>query len=125
MKSHELHCLKNLYFISTALCITQLKCQLKRYLVSWKMYIVLLILSPSVYFAQILPTQISPRLVYQGENFYGSNGVKEIQVEIENLTTSDIDSDFPSCNDGIANIDLSYRNNDFSDYWSEIGRAHV
>ncbi|HLU94407.1 MAG TPA: hypothetical protein VKZ54_09800 [Membranihabitans sp.] len=120
MKSHELHCLKNLYFISTALCITQLKCQLKGYLVSWKMYFVLLILSPSVYFAQLQPTQISPRLVYQGESFYGGNGVKEIQMDVYNVSISLGDSDFPSCNDGVANLDLYYYNNNYSDYWTTL-----
>lgn len=84
----------------------------------WSWGIITLFMLPIGISAQVVvPTQISPRLIYQGEDFYTGHGVKEILIEIENTTLSDSDSDYPSCNIGTADIDLSYITNNFSDYW--------
>src|SRR5690606_36222126 len=41
-------------------------------------------------------------------------------MDVYNVSISLGDSDFPSCNDGVANLDLYYYNNNYSDYWTTL-----
>lgn len=118
MKNQDLYILKKTFLSIVNSVSVELKSGWKKTKFLWTWGIITLFMLPIGISAQVVvPTQISPRLIYQGEDFYTGHGVKEILIEIENTTLSDSDSDYPSCNSGTADIDLSYITNNFSDYW--------